>query len=601
MARLTKGQHRFASCVVVVAFVLRVWALDWKPAHFDEGVNGAFADHMRRAGAYRYDPANFHGPLHFYVLFTGQQLFGRSLTTLRFPTVLLGTAVVALAFLFHRFFRFRIVALAAVFLAISPAMVFYSRYAIHEMWMPFFAMLACYGGFGFARGHGHRRDLWCVALGLTGMILTKETYFLHCLAALLSLFALWLFRRPRPGIDPEVKPFPGDQPGSTRSIEDSSPHLADQIEAREVLAAWGVSLGLILAFYSGFGMHWAGVSGILETFTRMAAKGTGAEEGHHKEVFYWVKLFAYYEWPALAGLLIAPFVGLSRALVTGFSLCVAGVTLLTFELIPNEFAAPLRLADYLSPDLGLSNTAAYAGWAAFAGVAFFVASPSADHRLRWLALYGLASFAAYTLIPYKTPWCIINFIWPFVFIVAHAIDKVWIRRPRQMILLTVALFSAQAFATIRLNFVNPTNDAVSATSHTQPDGDRYAYVQTSFDINKLLHPVRALIKADPRHRQMTGLVMGEAFPLIWELNNLPNIRYEEPGAVLPSYDADFLLIPDRLRELIEPQLLDIYFREEYVPRTGTEGSWLYLQAERFRSVLPADRSPEIKPRVPLTE
>src|ERR1700739_3270189 len=64
--------------IVVVAFVFRVAWLDIKPAHFDEGVNGWFVDEMTRQGFYHYDPTNFHGPLHFYVLFLAQTLFGRS-------------------------------------------------------------------------------------------------------------------------------------------------------------------------------------------------------------------------------------------------------------------------------------------------------------------------------------------------------------------------------------------------------------------------------------------------------------------------------------------------------------------------------------------
>ena len=63
--------------IVALAFLVRVWALDFKPAHFDEGVNGAFADSMRATGAYHYDPSNYHGPLHFYVLFTGRKAAGR--------------------------------------------------------------------------------------------------------------------------------------------------------------------------------------------------------------------------------------------------------------------------------------------------------------------------------------------------------------------------------------------------------------------------------------------------------------------------------------------------------------------------------------------
>src|SRR5262245_7634021 len=55
--------------ILIVAAVLRLVWLDVKPAHFDEGVNGYFVDRMTRDGFYQYDPTNFHGPLHFYILF----------------------------------------------------------------------------------------------------------------------------------------------------------------------------------------------------------------------------------------------------------------------------------------------------------------------------------------------------------------------------------------------------------------------------------------------------------------------------------------------------------------------------------------------------
>ncbi len=46
-----------------------------KPPHFDEGINGWFVDQMRKNGFYRYDPTNYHGPLHFYILFLAQVAF----------------------------------------------------------------------------------------------------------------------------------------------------------------------------------------------------------------------------------------------------------------------------------------------------------------------------------------------------------------------------------------------------------------------------------------------------------------------------------------------------------------------------------------------
>src|SRR4051812_35888338 len=159
-----------SAAILVLALVLRVAELGLKPAHFDEGVNGWFVDQMTHQGFYHYDPTNFHGPFHFYVLFLAQTLFGRSLWVLRMPIVLVSTACVGLALAFRRHFDERVCQLAALAMAISPGMVFYGRYAIHETWMLFFLLLIAWGLPGLWR-LGERRYLWASALGVTGLIL----------------------------------------------------------------------------------------------------------------------------------------------------------------------------------------------------------------------------------------------------------------------------------------------------------------------------------------------------------------------------------------------------------------------------------------------
>src|SRR3954470_20237678 len=118
--------------IVLAALLLRLPLLELKPPHFDEGVNGWFVDRMTEQGFYHYDPTNFHGPLHFYVLFIAQTLLGRHVWALRLPVVIFGVAAVVLALGFARFFGKRTCLFAALALALSPAMTFYCRYAIHE-------------------------------------------------------------------------------------------------------------------------------------------------------------------------------------------------------------------------------------------------------------------------------------------------------------------------------------------------------------------------------------------------------------------------------------------------------------------------------------
>ena len=172
--------------IVILALALRVAWLGVKPAHFDEGVNGWFADAMTRDGFFHYDPTNFHGPLHFYVLFVSQTLFGRDILALRLPLALVSTGCVALVLAYRCYLGERVCQIAALAMAISPAMVFYGRYAIHESWLLFFLLLTAWGAAGLWR-FGHRRHLWAASLGLTGMILTKETYLIHVTAFILAV------------------------------------------------------------------------------------------------------------------------------------------------------------------------------------------------------------------------------------------------------------------------------------------------------------------------------------------------------------------------------------------------------------------------------
>jgi uncharacterized protein (TIGR03663 family) len=593
---MTAAQRWSCLLIVALALALRVWALDFKPAHFDEGVNGSFIDGMRTEGCYRYDPANYHGPLHFYALFAGQQLFGRSLWVLRVPTALIGVTTVALMLAFRRFLPWRVVWMGATAMAISPAMVFVSRYAIHEAWLPFFTMLAVYGGFGIARGARRMNDLWAVGLGLTGMVLTKETYIIHWMAAALALacasFLNRVFhtlpgrRKSRPadlyaGLIRDANPNPEPRPREDKAI-------AEKLTGASIARVAGVCTGIIVLFYSGFFLHWPGVASIFETFHAMVVKGTTSEEGHNKEFFYWLKLLAWYEWPALVGLVAAPILCLRRspvlaAVTLAGGALVAGAGCLVLHAVP----AATRAMDYLAPDLGLDAFTSFGICLVAVGFYFFFAAPASDPLVRWLCLYGLGSLAAYSFIPYKTPWCIINLLWPLFFALGQVGENLVRIADRRAVYSVGAMLACSSLVDCwRLNFRHPT-----------ADGDRYAYVQTTFDINRLLGPVRELVRTSPLHRQMHGLILIEAFPLIWELNEFPNVRYQPEDARLDAYDADFLVVPAHREYEVEERMLGVYFKERYRPRGGAGDCWLYLNADRFQSVLP-NRAPEFRPRIP---
>src|SRR5437762_13795359 len=172
--------------ILGLAVFLRFFLLGIKPPHFDEGINGWFVDQMMKNGFYKYDPTNYHGPLHFYVLLLSQTLFGRNVWALRLPVVLVSISCVWLTFKFEPLLGRNVTRIAALAMAISPGFVFYGRYAIHEVWLQFFSTMFILGLLGLWR-LGRLNYLWYAGMGLTGMILTKETYAIHVACAVLAI------------------------------------------------------------------------------------------------------------------------------------------------------------------------------------------------------------------------------------------------------------------------------------------------------------------------------------------------------------------------------------------------------------------------------
>ena len=130
------------SCGLVTALAtfLRFYWLGLKPFHHDEGVNGWFLTNLFRDGVYKYDPANYHGPTLYYISLAFVEVFGRETIPVRWSVAIWGVLIVVLAFYLRPYIG-QIGALAtAAFLAISPGMVYISRYFIHEIFFVFLAL-----------------------------------------------------------------------------------------------------------------------------------------------------------------------------------------------------------------------------------------------------------------------------------------------------------------------------------------------------------------------------------------------------------------------------------------------------------------------------
>lgn len=183
---MTRNHWLAVGAILLVAAGLRLWDLDLRPPHHDEGVNGMFADQVLRDGAYTYDPANYHGPSYFYLLAGSRKVFGFGLWQLRVPGAVLGIAMCLTPLLARRRLGATTAVAACAVLAVSPTLVYYARYAIHETLLAALGLVvaAC-----VLRWAEHGRGAWMVAAAaaLAGMIATKETTIIF-----VGVSGLWL-------------------------------------------------------------------------------------------------------------------------------------------------------------------------------------------------------------------------------------------------------------------------------------------------------------------------------------------------------------------------------------------------------------------------
>ena len=486
--------------IMGVAVFLRFFLLGVKPPHFDEGINGWFVDQVMHNGFYRYDPTNYHGPLHFYVLLLFERLLGRNIWALRLPVVLVSIGSVWVALKFEPLVGRNVSRIAALAMAVSPGFVFYGRYAIHEVWLQLFSMMFILGLLGLWR-YGTLRYLWCAGMGLAGMILTKETYAIHVVCAALAIpvlvVSILLSRVP------DAKP---------------AKQTWSYIDLAMVII---VGAFAIIFFYSGTFFNWDGVKGLYQAFRAWTQTGA-AGHGHEKPWDYWLKLMG----PSLeAGR--SDFFGYELPMLVGLILC----------LFCQKFK---------------------------------------NLSLRYLAIYSVGSLVAYSYIKYKTPWCIISFGWPFLFIFGATVLLV---RPKHLRITygTIgALLCISLGSSIWLNYFR-------CSSPDEP----YAYVQTYNDMFKLTKPLLTLAKRDPVYYHLTGhLIRSSVYPLPWVFGDFDRIGYYEGGNMPANLDGDFLLVQqDKIKD-VESKLKNAYYTDTLTLRNYQDLSKLFLSANVFKEFFP---------------
>ena len=445
--------------VLALGLGLRCVYPNVRPLHNDEGVNAVKFAQLWLGPGYKYDPNEHHGPSLPYATLALARLTRASGledftdARLRWIDVGFGVGLVLLLPLVAGGLGRRAVLWAGLFTALSPAMVFYSRYYIHEMPLVWFTFLA--GGAGW-RYWRTRRLGWAVlaGVGLGLMHTTKETFVISLAAAFVALGLNWIWGR---WVDASGAP------------EKAPPMKYRHLAA--ALLAWGV---VWMALFSSLFSNADGLADSFRTYTPWLSRAGGASPHIHPWHFYFHRLL-WFQTPK------GPV--WTEALIAGLALVGAAAGF-----------ARKHLED---------------------GDAVLV---------RFLAVYTGFLTAAYCVISYKTPWCLLSF-WHGAILLAGVGAMVVIRSTTASRLRIGAAVLLLAGAG-QLGFQAWRTGVTFASSPHNP----YVYAQTLPDALDLVAQVRALADLHPDKRAMAVKVMapeGDYWPLPWYFRDFTRIGWWE--------------------------------------------------------------------------
>jgi uncharacterized protein (TIGR03663 family) len=459
----------------IVALALRLPRLRQRPMHGDEAVHAIKFGELLAEGVYTYNPDEYHGPTLNYLtliparLSAAEKLTQVSEVTLRIVPVIFGVLLVLLILPAGDGLGPGAAVYAAILTAISPAMVFYSRYYIQEMLLVCFTFSAIVFGYRYTR---NKNIIWAL---LTGMSLglmhaTKETCIIAFGSIFLALLLMLLMRRSK-----------GTLVNASKAIKPS--HLIAGLAAGAIVSA---------LFYSSFLTNPGGIPDSVRTYTTYFDRA-GGNTLHIHPWYYYLKILIYSRYAD------GPI--WSEALIV--LLAVVG------------FIAAMTKKGLSSANVNL---------------------------LRFIGLYTLVLTVVYSVIPYKTPWCMLGFLHGMILLAGvGAVVLVKLMPnvlPRLIILLLLFegsihltwqsyLSNYKLYADSRNPYVyaHPTNEVFTITEKIE----EYASVhEDGYDI-----PVDVICRED------------DYWPLPWYLRSFKKIRWsnevvnDAPSAPLIIASPDF--------------------------------------------------------------
>lgn len=375
--------------IVVVAFLLRMHDVGVRALHHDESLHALYSWKLFQGQGYIHDPM-MHGPFQFHAKALMYFLFGDSEVTARLAEVLCGTGIVALAYTLRGELGRRGAGAAAVLFALSPALMYFSRFSREDILFGFHTFLMICGLLGYVRTR-QARWLYAGSVGLAFGFSTKESIYLSgfIIVSFVVIYIAAEYMRTR-------------QSALWNIIRATPLHVVLNC----VLIAVGICVVLFTTFFTNPNGLYSGTIGALRYWTEQQGVARGSQPS-----YYYLLLTPLYEFLTLA-LAVAAVLTLGPrkrglALVTGVFALAA--VLLFVVTRPERFAGGELEEKKFWFVLGMAYGASLLFFLSRRGSLFF-----------WFTLYWfIGTFSIYTLASEKMPWLLVHIAIPLCLLAAQ--------------------------------------------------------------------------------------------------------------------------------------------------------------------------------------
>jgi uncharacterized protein (TIGR03663 family) len=170
-----------------------------------------------------------------------------------------------------------------------------------------------------------------------------------------------------------------------------------------------------------------------------------------------------------------------------------------------------------------------------------------SYFLVFCAFWSMGIFAAYSLVPYKTPWLVLSIILPLIIMAGYVVGEVYqpgLRAFTTCVMSVIILFCL--YQAVDASFVNYDNDSACGAFPCYP----YVYAHTRRDFLKLVDEIDSIAAASPAHKDIgISVVSPEHWPLPWYLREYSHVGYW--GHAVPTTEPIVIGLEPQIPQLAQ--------------------------------------------------